>query len=105
MLFLLDTWAPAILRVLPEFEKDALLLSVIAKEIAMRSGNTEFEVSATEVEQLKGDAQLTYVLDQMKKAGVVAQDLPEEIALSYGRQLMKGIRTRGAAWRNYRPSV
>lgn len=105
LLFLLDTWSPGILRVLPEFEKDALLLSVIAKEIAMRAGNTDFEISATELEQLDGDAQLSYVLDQLKTAGLVAQDLPEEIALSYGRQLMKGIRTRGAAWRNYRPSV
>jgi thioesterase domain-containing protein/acyl carrier protein len=105
LLFLLDTYAPDVLQRLPEFENDALLLSVIAKEIAMRSGDTSFEISVTEMEQLEGEAQLGYVLDQIKKAGLIPQDLPAEIALNYGRQLMKGIRTRGAAWRNYQPEV
>jgi amino acid adenylation domain-containing protein len=105
LLFLLDTWAPGVLQLLPEFEKDALLLSVIAKEIAMRSGNTDFEISVSELEQLEGEAQLSSVLAQIKQAGLVPADLPAEIALSYGRQLMKGIRTRGAAWRNFRPAV
>jgi thioesterase domain-containing protein len=105
LLFLLDTWAPDILRRLPEFEKDALLLSVMAKEIAMRSGRTDFEIPVTELEQFEGEAQINYALDQMKKAALIPEDLPTEIAVSYGRRLMQGIRMRGAAWRNYQPAV
>jgi amino acid adenylation domain-containing protein len=105
LLFVLDTWSPTELRMLPEFDRDALLLSVIAKEIAMRLGKTDFDLSISELEELQGDAQLSYFLDQVKKAGLLTDDIPTDIGLSYIRQLMRGIRTRGAAWRNYEPTV
>ena len=105
LLFLLDTYSPALLRLLPEIDKDALLLSIVAKEVAMQMGRTDFELSVSELEELEGDAQLSYFLDQVRKAGLVTVEISDEIGMSYIRRIMTGIRTRGAAWRNYRPRV
>jgi amino acid adenylation domain-containing protein len=105
LLFLLDTWAPAVLHLLPEFDKDALLLSVIAKEIAMRSGRKDFELSPSELENLEGEAQLKHFLVCVRKAGLVPEGISDEIGLAYVRRLMQGIKTRGAAWRSYEPDI
>ncbi|HET6976586.1 MAG TPA: amino acid adenylation domain-containing protein [Pyrinomonadaceae bacterium] len=105
LLYLLDTWSPTILRLLPDLDKDALLLSVVAKEVAMRMGRTDFEVSVSELETREGDAQLSFFLEQVRKGGLVTDDIPDDIGIMYLRRLLTGIRTRGAAWRNYEPDV
>ena len=105
LLFLLDTWSPSILRLLPELDKDALLLSIVAKEVAMRTGRTNFEVSVTELEAREGDAQLNFFLEQVRKGGLVTDDIPDDIGRAYLRRLLTGIRTRGSAWRNYEADV
>jgi len=104
-LFLLDTWSPSILRLLPELDKDALLLNIVAKEVAMRVGRTDFEVSITELEAREGDAQLNFFLEQVRKGGLVTDEIPDDIGRAYLRRLLTGIRTRGSAWRNYEPDV
>ncbi|HEU4934521.1 MAG TPA: AMP-binding protein, partial [Pyrinomonadaceae bacterium] len=105
LLFLLDTWSPSILRLLPEFDKDALLLNVVAKEVAMRMGKTDFEVSVTELEAREGDAQLSFFLEQVRKGGLLTDAISDDVGMAYLRRLLTGIRTRGAAWRNYEADV
>ena len=105
MLFLLDTWSPSILRLLPELDKDALLLSVVSKEVAMRMGKTDFEVSISELEAREGDAQLNFFLEEVRKGGLIPEEFSDDIGRNYLRRLLTGIRTRGSAWRNYEPEV
>ena len=105
LLFLLDTWSPSILRLLPEFDKDALLLNVISKEVAMRMGKTDFAVSVSELEAREGEAQLSFFLEQVRKGGLVPDEISDDVGMVYLRGLLTGIRTRGAAWRNYEADV
>jgi thioesterase domain-containing protein/acyl carrier protein len=105
LLFLLDTWSPSILRLLPELDKDAVLLNVVAKEVAMRMGRTDFEVSVSELEAREGDAQLSFFLEQVRKGGLLTDAIPDDIGMAYLRRLLTGIRTRGASWRNYEADV
>jgi thioesterase domain-containing protein len=105
LLFLLDTWAPSILRLLPDLDKDALLLNVIAKEVAMRMGKMDFEVSVSELEKREGEAQLSFFLEEVRKGGLVTDEITDDIGLAYLRRLLVGIRSRGSAWRNYDPEV
>ena len=105
LLFLLDTWSPSILRLLPELDKDALLLNVISKEVAMRMGKTDFAVSVSELEAREGEAQLSFFLEQVRKGGLVPDEISDDVGMVYLRGLLTGIRTRGAAWRNYEADV
>ena len=105
LLFLLDTWSPSILRLLPEFDKDALLLNVVAKEVAMRMGKMDFEVSVSELEKREGEEQLSFFLDEVRKGGLITDDIPDDIGMAYLRRVLRGIRTRGSSWRNYEADV
>jgi len=71
----------------------------------MRVGRTDFEVSITELEAREGDAQLNFFLEQVRKGGLVTDEIPDDIGRAYLRRLLTGIRTRGSAWRNYEPDV
>jgi len=67
---------------LPEFNQDARLLNVIAKEMSLRAGIKDFDIPISELRNSRGDAQLIFFLNRLKKAGLINEQIQEELALA-----------------------
>jgi len=104
-LTLLDTWAPRIVRMIPEFETNASLLSIIAKEMSLRAGLKDFDLPVEKLEEFEGEAQMSYFLDELKKNRLLDERVTVEMAMPYVDNLMTGIRSRGSAVRTYETQI
>ncbi|HEX8474329.1 MAG TPA: amino acid adenylation domain-containing protein, partial [Pyrinomonadaceae bacterium] len=103
LLALFDTVAP-LLSSLPEDHGDAQMLAALTRERASQLGK-KLELSSDELTNLEPEEQLNYVLDKVKGAGILSDDIREDLALDWMRRLIKGYRVRGDAYRTYTPQV
>ena len=79
---------------------DGALAFLVAREIAANSGKS-LPVSFEGLQKLEAEAQVGYLLEQLKLANV----LPQEMELSSFARILKGIRTRNEHLERYEPRV
>lgn len=98
LLALLDTRTPQMSGT-PENLSDAMVLAGVAREHALQVGK-ELTVSIDELQHMEPDAQLRYVLDEIKRIG-----LEFETELSWIQRFVGGMRARGHALHLYQPQL
>ncbi|HEX5758688.1 MAG TPA: thioesterase domain-containing protein, partial [Thermoanaerobaculia bacterium] len=93
---ILDAWSPAVHRVVPD---DAYLLYEIVKDQSLQKGMAP-PVSYEELRALQPEECLRRVLEEGRRAGLVAED----VGVSWLRRFLQGYRARREALQRYRPS-
>ncbi|HWS55173.1 MAG TPA: amino acid adenylation domain-containing protein, partial [Pyrinomonadaceae bacterium] len=102
-LALFDTVAPIVPYITDETE-DAAMLAALTRERASQLG-VALDFSSDEVKGLGPDAQLRYALGKVRSAGMLPEDVRDEIALEWMRRQLKGYRVRSRAYQLYEPRV
>jgi amino acid adenylation domain-containing protein len=104
LLAILDTWSPSLYQRLPEEDDEVFLLTMLARVRARQQGR-DLILSAEEIRHLGPDERLLFVLEQVKKAGLLDDNITAEVGIPYIRSYMTGYKTRQKAIFQYVPEV
>jgi thioesterase domain-containing protein/acyl carrier protein len=104
LLAILDTWSPALYQMLPEEDDEAFLLTMLARVRARQQGKN-LSISAEQIRSLDANEKMLFVLDQVKEAGILDDNITADIGIPYVRSYMTGYKTRQKAIFQYSPRV
>jgi thioesterase domain-containing protein len=73
--------------------------------VRARQEGKDLIISPEDIRHLSQEDRMRFVLDEVKKAGILPKDIGDEIGVPYVRSYLTGYKTRQSAIFNYRPQV